>query len=238
MAGRPSTKSTNTTTKKVETKPIEEVKNSTSNTVDYEKENKDLKAQLDNLMKMMEQMQANQSVNKADVVENNSSNTMTDSVEIPDIDMNKRITITSLTTGGVNLRTTMDGTARIFRLDKLGQNIPIIYSDLLNCINLQRDFFEEGLVYINDTRVVADNYLEESYKKFLDINKINNIMNFDIDTIKSMVSNTTEAIQETIILLIAEKINKGEYVDMNKVDAIGKSCTNPIDIRDVANKTR
>jgi hypothetical protein len=91
---------------------------------------------------------------------------------------------------------------------------------------------------INDTRVVADNYLEESYKKFLDINKINHIIDFDIETIRSMISNTTKAIQETIVLLIAEKINKGEYVDMNKVDAIGKSCTNPIDIREVANKIR
>lgn len=235
MAGRPSTKSTNTN--KVETK-VDDTKIVKDIDSDIKKENEELKTQLANLMKMMEQMQSNQinsyTVNK----DTTPNNTEFISEELPDIDMNKRITITSLTTGGVNLRTTMDGTARIFRLDKLGQSIPIIYSDLLNCINLQRDFFEDGLVYINDTRVVSDNYLEESYKKFLDINKINNIMNFDIETIKTMVSNTTDSIQETIILLIADKINKGEFVDMNKVDAIGKSCKNPIDIREVANKIR
>lgn len=229
MAGRPSTKNTNANINKVETKVVEKTKVNP----DLEKENEELKAKLDNLMKMMEQKQLSP-INEeiATVVTN------LDIEELPDIDMNKRITITSLTTGGVNLRTSMDGTARIFRLDKLGQSLPIIYSDLLNCINLQRDFFEDGLVYINDTRVIQDNYLEDSYTKFLDINKINNIMNFDIKTIESMVSNTTETIQETIILLVAEKINKNEPIDMNKVDAIGKSCKTPIDIRDVANKIR
>ena len=233
MAGRPSTKSTNTNQAEIK---VDETKIVKDTDFDVKKENEELKVQLANLMKMMEQVQANQT----NITSENTISKVTELIneELPDIDMNKRITITSLTTGGVNLRTTMDGTARIFRLDKLGQSIPVIYSDLLNCINLQRDFFEDGLVYINDHRVVSDNYLEESYKKFLDINKINNIMNFDIETIRSMVSNTTESIQETIILLISEKINKGEYVDMNKVDAIGKSCKNPIDIREVANKIR
>jgi hypothetical protein len=36
------------------------------------------------------------------------------------------------------------------------------------------------LVYINDPSVVKSEYLEEQYKKFLDINKINHILDFDI----------------------------------------------------------
>ena len=53
-----------------------------------------------------------------------------------------------------------------------------------------------------------------------------------------MVSNTTETIQETIISLIVKKINNNEYVDMNKVDAIGKSCKNPCDISTLALQKR
>ena len=53
-----------------------------------------------------------------------------------------------------------------------------------------------------------------------------------------MVSNTTETIQETIISLIVKKINNNEYVDMNKVDAIGKSCKTPCDISALALQKR
>jgi hypothetical protein len=209
-----------------ETKIIEEVKDTTINT-ELEKENKDLKSQLEQMMKMIEGLQNAQ-----------TNNNKTSSDEMSDIDMNKRISVTSITTGGVNLRTANDGTAKTFRFDRLGQTLPILYLDLLNCINFNRSFFEEGLIYINNQKVIEDNYLEDFYKQFLDIDKITNIMNFDIETIKDMVTNTTVAIQETIVLLVADKLNKGGSVDMNKIDAIGKSCTKPVDIRELANKLR
>jgi hypothetical protein len=237
MAGRPSTKATNTTNQKVETKVIT---NETVVTVtpDLEKENAELKDQLNKLMEMMNALQLNQTAqNSVEKVET-TKEVVTENNLINETDMNKRIIVTSLTTGGLNLRTAMDGSARIFRLERLGQSMPIVYSDLLQCINLQREFFEEGLVYISDSNVVSENYLEDSYKKFLTIDKINHIMDFDTETIKSLVSNTTKSLQETIVLLIAEKINKGQFVDMNKVDVIGKACTEPIDIRDIANKLR
>ena len=63
-------------------------------------------------------------------------------------------------------------------------------------------------------------------------------MDFDIETIKEMVSSTTPLIQETIVDLVAGKINKGAFIDMNKVEIIGASCTPKVDIRDLANKLR
>jgi hypothetical protein len=53
-----------------------------------------------------------------------------------------------------------------------------------------------------------------------------------------MISNTTQEIQETIISIIANKFNKGEFIDMNKVDAIEKSCKGKVDIREIANQIR
>lgn len=150
------------------------------------------------------------------------------------LDMNARITVTSLSTGGVNIKTSIDGTARIFRFERLGQTLPLLYSDLINCINLQRSFFEEGLLYINNEQAVKDNYLEEFYKSFLDIDKINHILDFDLATIQEMLANTTTAIQETIILIVAKKLNNGESLDMNKIDAIEKACNGDINIKEVA----
>lgn len=199
---------------------------------EIEIENRDLKSQLSKMMEMIESLQTTPVAS-----ENIQNDTLAD-INVPDIDMNTRITVTSMTTGGVNLKTGTDGNARHFRLEKLGQTIPIIYEHLINCINTDRWLFEEGLVYINNARAVEEQYLEEAYKKFLTPNTIANILDFDIPTIGQMVNNTTTAIQETIVTLVAEKINNGGTIDMNKVDAIGKACVPPIDIRDIANKLR
>jgi len=233
MAGRPVTKPNITNTiAKTDSVKVEEKTNITTD-VDIKKENYELKLKLENMMKMIENLQSSKIIETkiADKVTN-----IPDEIEL--IDMNKRVTITSITTGGVNLKTSTDGTAKSFRLDKLGQTIPIFYSDLLGCIATDRSMFEEGLIYINDKQIVKNEYLEDFYKKFLDINTITNIMDFDTETVKEMVSNTTDAIQETIIILIATKINKGESVDMNMVNTIEKSCKTVVDIRDIANKIR
>lgn len=231
MAGRPSNASKKVETNTVVDTPIIDNIEVKFEKTDVEKENELLKAKLEELTNMMLKLQ--ETTNATTSINEERTSAIT-----PDIDMNARISVTSITTGGVNLKTTTDGTAKVFRFDKLGQTLPIIYVDLINCINLQRSFFEDGLLYINNQKVVEDNYLEEYYKKFINIDKINNIMNFDNETIKNMVSNTTPAIQETICLLVADKINKGEAIDMNKVDIIGKSCKNTVDIRDLANRLR
>ena len=68
--------------------------------------------------------------------------------------------------------------------------------------------------------------------------KKDQLLEYSIQDIIDMISNTTETIQETIISLIVKKINNNEYVDMNKVDAIGKSCKTPSDITALALQKR
>ena len=85
---------------------------------------------------------------------------------------------------------------------------------------------------------MKNNYLDEYYNRFLTVEKITNILSFSKSDIVDMVSNTTETIQETIISLIVKKINNNEYVDMNKVEAIGKSCKIPCDIPTLALQKR
>ncbi|MDR2277368.1 MAG: hypothetical protein LBE23_05875 [Vagococcus sp.] len=208
----------------------------TSNDEILIKENENLKTKLSEMMNMIKEFQGKSSESTKELEANNSYVSPTDEEE--STEMNARISITSMTTGGVNMKTSNDGSARHFRLDKIGQTIPIIYEHLINCINTDRWLFEEGLVYINNSNVVKEQYLEEFYQKFITPEKIENIMDFDVSTIKNMVKTTTTTIQETISTLVAEKINKGGFIDMNKVEAIGSACTPSIDIRDLANKLR
>lgn len=194
-------------------------------------ENEDLKNQLSEMMNMIKELQNSKNSTSSSIADNTKSNT-------EDVEMNARILITSMTTGGVNMKTSNDGSARHFRFEKLGQTIPIIYEHLINCINTDRWLFEDGLVYISDPNVVREQCLEDAYKKFLTPDKIENILDFDVDTIREMVSSTTDAIQETIVDLVAAKMNKGGSIDMNKIEVIGNACNKKVDIRELANKLR
>ena len=158
---------------------------------DLKKENDELKAQIAEMMSMIKGLQNNQQ---------NTANT----VVLQD-ELRRRVTITSISTGGVNLKTNDTGMAKPFRLDRFGQTIPIVYEDLMDCINTDRWIFEEGFVYINDEQAIREQYLEDAYKKFLTPDKIRNILTFDADKIAEMVSNSTPEIQETIVRLLCEK---------------------------------
>lgn len=188
-----------------------------------EKENAELKSQIAEMMAMIKDLQTNQQI----------QNTAQNTVVLQD-ELRRRVTITSITTGGVNLKTNDTGSAKPFRLERFGQTIPIVYEDLMDCINTDRWIFEEGLIYINDKKAIEEQYLEDAYTKFLTADQIKNILDLDENTIAQMVSNSTKEIQETIVRLIAEKINKGETINLNKVKVVGEACTPPVKISEVA----
>lgn len=185
------------------------------------------------MVNMIKDLQASKSEPENVTVENRD---IAKSENIEDVEMNARILVTSITTGGVNLKTSNDGSARHFRFEKLGQTIPIIYEHLINCINTDRWLFEDGLIYISDPNVIREQCLEDSYKKFLTPDTIENILDFDMNVIMEMITSTTPAIQETIIDLVVDKLNHGGSIDMNKVNAIGTACN--VNIMELASKLK
>ena len=199
----------------------------------YKEENDALKKQMEEMQKMLQQLMSQQSAPVAQSVQEEDSEQQKE--EIP---LTKRIKVTSITTGGVNLKTSYDSAARKFRLEQLGQTKAIQYEYLIDCINTDRWLFEDGLVYINDPQVVEEQLLEEEYKKFLTPEKIQNILTFDTETIKEMVSNATKAIQETICSVVIDKINAGENIDLNKVYAIGNSCEPQVNLLELSQKIK
>lgn len=186
-------------------------------------ENEVLKNQLATMMAMIQDLQKAQAapvVTQLEVTE----------------DLKRRIKVTSITTGGVNMKTANEGYAKTFRLERFGDSVRMMYEDLLNCINTDRWLFTDGYVYINDAKAIEEQDLEDVYKHFLTADKITHIMEFENEDIREMMSNSTRAIQETICQIICEKINKRGIVDLNKVKVIGESCNPPIDILSLAEK--
>lgn len=234
MAGRSKTNTTSASTTKKTTAKVEKTVSSES---DLKKENDLLKKQMEELMKKMSELEKSQEEDKTSNFKI-ADDGNTDEDDFVDINPLKPIKVISLSDGGVNLKTSNDGSAKKFRLDKFGHTATITYSDLQDVIATCRPFIEDGTVYICDKDVVRNNYLQEHYKHFLSVSTISNILSFPLDQIVEMVTNTTPAIQETIISLLVKKINNNEYVDMNKVDAIGKACTPKCDITALALQKR
>ena len=237
MAGRPKKVVENTT---VEKKVENSIENKTvDNSVEMDslrKENEELKAQLQMILEKLSTIEGKENIT---VSENETVENYNDDIETyKEINPLKPIKVVSLSDGGVSLRTNTSGSGKSFRFDKFGHSISITYSDLQDVIATNRTFIEDGSVYICDEDVVRNNYLDEYYNRFLTVEKITNILSFSKSDIVDMVSNTTETIQETIISLIVKKINNNEYVDMNKVEAIGKSCKTPCDIPALALQKR
>lgn len=202
----------------------------------FKEENDLLKQQIEQMQAMLQQLMSQQQ--SAQTVQSVSEPEEYVEKEQEEIPLTKRIKVTSITTGGVNLKTSYDSGARKFRLEHLGQTKAIQYEYLIDCINTDRWLFEDGLVYINDPQVVEEQLLEEEYKKFLTSEKIQNILTFDTETIKEMVSNATKAIQETICSVVIDKINAGENIDLNKVYAIGNACEPQVNLLELSQKIK
>ena len=238
MAGRPKKVVTENTTieNKVETSTENKTVDNSVEIDSLRKENEELKSQLQMILEKLSTIEGKENTT---VSENKTVEDYEDDVETyKEINPLKPIKVVSLSDGGVSLRTNTNGSGKSFRFDKFGHSISITYSDLQDVIAVNRTFIEDGTVYICDADVVKNNYLDEYYNRFLTVEKITNILSFSKSDIVDMVSNTTETIQETIISLIVKKINNNEYVDMNKVEAIGKSCKTPCDIPTLALQKR
>lgn len=231
-------KGTTKQTEKVLTDVVEEnIKQSNENDSELKrllKENEDLKNQINQITKSLKELKEQEKIQvekSEDIIQENNYED-----EYEEISPHRPISVVSLSDGGVNLRTSIGSNGKIFRFDKFGHKLSIVHSDLLDILSTCRSFIEDGTVYICDKQFVKNNYLEDKYNKFLTLDRITNILDFDIESIKEMVGNTTPTIQDTIISLLVKKINNNESVDFNKIEAIGNACVKPCNIRDLAHK--
>lgn len=204
---------------------ISQVRDNFSNSV--AKENEELKARLAKMEEMMQSLMEKQTVK---TVKAEAEDT------IKDIPMTKSIKVMSLFDGGLNLKTSRDGSGQTFRFEFVGETYPILYADLIKSINLQRWIYKDGYCMILDQDVVKTHYLENDYNKFVDAEVINNILEYEDEKIKDIFSNVTPVIQRSIVDVVINKINGSENVDKNKVAVVGEVYGK--DIFELASKMR
>ena len=136
---------------------------------------------------------------------------------------NKNIKIMSMFYGTLNLATQPYGAGRIVSFDRYGQIRTVLYSTLVDIVNTNRRFAEEGYFYIMDKDAVYHLGLSEFYSDRIVPKKVlDDILTYDESNISTIVENLTEAQKETLAQDVLNKMFNGKNLDLNKVGILGK----------------
>lgn len=174
-------------------------------TTAMQKENDDLKSQLEELkaqMALMAQMMSNKPTEaKAAPVSN------------------KRIRFINMTNGGIVLRGTVmwriDG--QFNHRDFAEKEASIIVENMTNLIN-------SGAVYIADKEFADEHNLTDIYANLLDVDALKTLFDKDGQTIIETYKMVNSAQKQIIVDMICSRKEHGQFVDANAAIEIGKLC--------------
>lgn len=161
----------------------------------------------------------------------------TDNYEYEEPSANKQIKIMSVYHGSLNLCNNSNRSiGKILHFSKFGEIKSVLYHDLVDYVNNERRFAEEGYFYILDKNAVYALGLSSEYKHIMDANILNNIMKYTESQVHSIVEVMTDAQKETLASLIAQKLYNNVNIDMNKLAVIEK--VSGIDIHKKVNEMK
>ena len=199
---------------------LDDVKVTEESPNDRIKKLEDQISQLTEIMKMMMGSQNKEEpVTKEDLVTE-----VNEEIEYAEPNPNKQIRIVSLCYGSLNLSTEPFGKGRLLSFSKYGESKMVLYSTLIDIVNNNRKFAEQGLFYILDKDAVYYLGLSEFYKNIIPIDSVDKIFNYSTKEIESMLSNINDSQKQSIAHTIADKMYAGIDFDLNKVSIIDKCC--------------
>ena len=131
------------------------------------------------------------------------------------------IRLQSLTKGELCLN--VNGSVAI-NFDKYGDIKPVLYSELMNIVNNNRRFAEEGAFYIMDDASVKYLGLSRYYDNILSYDEIESLESYSDDEIRTIVTKISDFQKDVVSLVFANRIYNDEQVDRNKIEVISKAC--------------
>lgn len=131
------------------------------------------------------------------------------------------IRLQSLTKGELCL--SVNGSVAI-NFDKYGDIKPVLYSELMNIVNNNRSFAEEGAFYIMDDASVKYLGLSRYYDSILSYDEIESLESYSDEELRAIIPKISDFQKDVISLVFASKIYNDKPVDRNKVEIISKSC--------------
>lgn len=195
-----STTTTPKTTTKKETAPIAPV-------VDTEKEQ--LKAQLAEQQKRMEEMMA-----QMQVLMQAQSNSTT---SIKSVNSNKQIVFINMTSGGLNLKGT-----RMYHIDNQFGTKSVQESEARVIVANMPNTIAEGYVYIPDNEFLESCNMGGVYDGMLNDEQMKTLLNQDANYVCDVFENATDSQKRIIIDMVSNRQLNGNPVDANILVRLGK----------------
>ena len=131
------------------------------------------------------------------------------------------IRLQSLTKGELCLN--VNGSVAI-NFDKYGDIKPVLYSELMNIVNNNRRFAEEGAFYIMDDASVKYLGLSRYYDNILSYDEIESLESYSDDELRTIIPKISDFQKDVVSLVFANRIYNDEQVDRNKIEVISKAC--------------
>lgn len=196
---------------------------------------KQLMEKVESLSKMVLENQNNSDDKKVSVQVDNQT-------DYTEPNPNKQIRIVSMCYGTLNLSTEPFGRGKLVTFNKYGESKTVLYPTLIDIVNNNRSFAEEGKFYILDKDAVYYLGLSDYYNNIFNKDIIDNILNYSPSEITDFLNNMVESQKEVLVRNIVDKIYNNKSVDLNKCDLISKLCNIDIlskvsEMREISNIT-
>lgn len=195
-----STTTTSKTTTKKETAP-------TAPVVDTEKEQ--LKAQLAEQQKRMEEMMAQMQV----LMQAQSNSTTSTKF----VNSNKQIVFINMTSGGLNLKGT-----RMYHIDNQFGTKSVQESEARVIVANMPNTIAEGYVYIPDNEFLESCNMGSVYDGMLNDEQMKTLLNQDANYVCDVFENATDSQKRIIIDMVSDRQLNGNSVDANILVRLGK----------------
>lgn len=200
----------NTTNKSTTTTPKTTTKKETAPTtpvVDTEKEQ--LKAQLAEQQKRMEEMMA-----QMQVLMQAQSNTV---VPVNSANPNKQIVFINMTAGGLNLKGT-----RMYHIDNQFGTKSVQESEARVIVANMPNTIASGYVYIPDNEFLESCNMGGVYDGMLNDEQMKTLLNQDANYVCDVFENATDSQKRIIIDMVSDRQLNGKSVDANILVRLGK----------------
>lgn len=153
-----------------------------------------------------------------------------------EIKMTDYIKVMSLFSGHLNLSTQERGLGKVFRFENFGTTKRMLYSELIDILEVHSKFVEAGYLIILDPRVIRNHGLEDAYTKILTKEKIERIIAGQSDAHELFAACNPKQ-QELIVSMLVEKLRDApDAIDLNVVDKIAR--LSGVDIAKKARESR
>lgn len=197
----------NTTNKSTTTTPKTTTKKEAAPVVDKEKEQ--LKAQLAEQQKRMEEMMAQMQV----LMQAQSNSTTPTKPSSP----NKQIVFINMTAGGLNLKGT-----RMYHIDNQFGTKSVQESEARVIVANMSNTIASGYVYIPDNEFLESCNMGGVYDGMLNDEQMKTLLNQDANYVCDVFENATDSQKRIIIDMVSDRQLNGKSVDANILVRLGK----------------